>query len=326
MTTNDDAGPEAERRHSPGIRLAVLAPTSVVTLVLAGVAVAAAPGLPGRVATHFGPDGTADGWGSPWTFFWIAFAVAVAAVAVSIVALRMRDRRTAALVVLVPALIAPVLVAAWIAVVVTALNGSDHFAPWWAVVFVALGGAAAAISVPPLVRSAPPVPARDVAPLPIGEDARVAWRGHVANAWFTVSGLAAVVGAVVLTVLVARVDTAAAAVSGVVLLLAGVSSLVLAWVDVTVDRRGLRLTSTWARLPIMRVPLERIESCGGELVSPGQWGGWGYRISGRGIAYVAKAGPGIVVRLRGGGARMVTVDDAERGTAVLGALLAARSV
>ncbi|MGN6407849.1 MAG: DUF1648 domain-containing protein, partial [Curtobacterium sp.] len=119
----------------------------------------------------------------------------------------------------------------------------------------------------------------------------------------------------------ASASVGAAVFAGAVMLVAGLASLVLARVEVTVDRRGLRVTSTGTRIPIMRVPLERIDSCGWEQVSPGQWGGWGYRISGRGIAYVTRTGPGIVVRLRGGGARVVTVADAERGAAALEVML-----
>ncbi len=74
----------------------------------------------------------------------------------------------------------------------------------------------------------------------------------------------------------------------------------------------------------MRVPLARIESAGWEDVSPGQWGGWGLRVSGRGVAYVTRSGSGLVVRLSGGRARLVTVEDADRGAAVLEALLAGR--
>ncbi|RIJ58412.1 DUF1648 domain-containing protein, partial [Clavibacter phaseoli] len=119
-------------------------------------------------------------------------------------------------------------------------------------------------------------------------------------------------------------DAGAAALAGIPLLVAGLAMLALARVVVTADRRGLRVVSAWTGIPIMRVPLARIESAGWEDVSPGQWGGWGLRVSGRGLAYVTRSGPGLVVRLSGGRARLVTVADADRGAAVLEGLLAGR--
>ncbi|WP_031272719.1 hypothetical protein, partial [Curtobacterium sp. B8] len=219
-------------------------------------------------------------------------------------------------------LLGPVLATAWIVTGALALTGADRFSPWWTLLFLAVGVAAAAISVPPVWRSAPPVPVRSAPSLDVASGARVAWRSHVGSTWFIVMGIAVIVLGVVTAVWTTVTSSGSAVVSGAVLLVAGLAVLVLARVEVTVDRRGLRVTSTGTRIPIMRVPLERIESCGWGEVSPGEWGGWGYRISGRGIAYVTRSGPGIVVRLRGGSARVVTVADAERGAAALGALLA----
>lgn len=309
-------------RMTKGTRLAVVSPSVLALVALALTAAVTASRLPDRVATHFGPDGRADGFGSPWPFFWIALVVCAASILATVLALRSRDRRTGALLVLVAALLGPVLAAAWIATAVVASTGADRFSPWWTLLFPVAGVTAAAVSVPPMWRSAPPVPVRSAQPLDVGPGARVAWRSHVGSAWFVVTGIALIVLGVAIAAWTAATSSGSAVVTGAVVLVAGLAVLVLARVEVTVDRRGLRVTSTGTRIPIMRVPLDRIESCGWEEVSPGQWGGWGYRISGRGIAYVTRSGPGIVVRLRGGGARVVTVADAERGAAALGALLA----
>jgi hypothetical protein len=308
-----------------GTRLAVVAPGVVVGVVLAVVAVAVAPALPDRVATHFAADGAPDGWGSPWTVLWITAVAVAAAVVCGVLALRFRDRRTAALLVLVVNALAAALAAVWIAVAVTNTSGDPTFPWWWVGIVLA---AMVVVSVPPvvaLVRAAPPVPAFDVAPLAVGPGARVAWRASTGAWWFAALGVAVVALGVLCVVVTAPGSVGGAVVSGVLFGLAALSALVLARVECTVDRRGLRLTSTWTRIPLMRVPLDRIDSCGWEQVSPGQWGGWGYRISGRGVAYVVRSGPGLVARLGGGGARMVTVADAERGAAALGALLAARA-
>ena len=312
------------RSMGTGARVAVVAPPVVVAAALGVVAVTVGPRLPGRVATHFDGSGTPNGWGSPWVFFWITAVVAVGAVVLAVAALRFRDRRTAALLTVVLDLLAGVLVSVWIVIALSNAAGDPTMPWWWTIVFLVVAVAAALPPALALVRSAPPVPAHDVEPLDVAPDARVAWRARIGSRWFAAVGAFVVLAGAWATWLTATEDVGVAVFTGALLLLAGLSVLVLARVEVTVDRRGMRLTSTWTRIPLMRVPLDRIESCGYEDVSPGQWGGWGYRISGRGVAYVVRSGPGLVARLRGGGARMVTVPDAERGAAALGALLAAR--
>ena len=313
------------RSMNAGARVAVVAPGVAVLLALVVSALTLGPGLPARVATHFGADGTADGWGSPWPVLWIAAALAAVSVVLSGVALRSVDRRTWAMVLLVANLLAGSLGTAWIVVAAVNSSGDPRFPVWWALVVLPVLAVLAAPPTIALVRAAAPVPAHDVEPLDVAPDARVAWRARIGSPWLAAVGVVALLVGVWAVWLTASVSAGTAVVTGVLLLVAGIAVLVLARVEVTVDRRGLRLTSTWTRIPIMRVPLSRIESCGWEEVSPGQWGGWGYRISGRGIAYVVRSGPGIVARLRGGGARMVTVADAERGAAALGALLAGGS-
>ncbi|MFK4484888.1 DUF1648 domain-containing protein [Curtobacterium sp. AB7] len=306
-------------------RLAVVAPGMGVLLALVVAALVAAPSLPDRMAVHFGADGTADGWSSPWPVFWLTLAVTAGAVALAFAALRMPDRRTGATLVLVANLFAGSLGTAWIVLAATNTVGDGTLSGWWAVPFLAVSAVIATVPVVALVRTARPVPAHDVEPLRIGSDTRVAWRARIGSRWFAALG-AVVVGLGIGTGLAtAPASLGTAVASGAVLVVAGLAVLVLARVELTVDRRGMRLTSTWTRIPLMRVPLERIESCGWEDVSPGQWGGWGYRFSGRGVAYVVRSGPGLVARLRGGQARMVTVPDAAGGAAALGALLAHRT-
>lgn len=316
------------RTMGTGARLAVVGPSAAVAVALVVTALTLGPALPTRVATHFGADGVADAWGSPWPFFWGSLVLALVAAGLAVVALGRSDRRTWATLLLVANLLSGSVATAWIAEAIVNRVDDPTFPVWWAVLTLAVG---VAVAVPPtiaLVRTAAPVPAHDVPPLDVPTDARVAWRARVGSPWFAGLGVVLVVGGVVAawatTSASASAGIGAAAVSGGLLVLAGIAVAVLARVECTVDRRGLRLTSTWTRIPLVRVPLDRIESCGWEQVSPGQWGGWGYRISGRGVAYVVRSGPGLVVRLRGGGARVVTVADAERGAAALGALLAAR--
>ncbi|MBE3079300.1 DUF1648 domain-containing protein [Clavibacter michiganensis subsp. michiganensis] len=307
-----------------GARVAVVAPAAVIALALGVAAVVLAPTLPGRIAVHFAADGTPDGWGSPWVMLAAAMGLALAAVALAVAALRARDRRTAATVLLVTNLVAGMLGTGWIGIAASAAVGDGTFPVAWSVVLLGVGAAAAAIPVAVLVRAADPVPAHDVAPLEIPATARVAWRGRTGSGWFAGIGAVVVVLGFVAAASAPARDAGTAALTGLPLVVVGLAMLALARVDVTVDRRGFRVVSAWTRIPIMRVPLARIESAGWEDVSPGQWDGWGLRVSGRGVAYVTRSGSGLVVRLSGGRARLVTVEDADRGAAVLEALLAGR--
>ncbi|MFT7712228.1 DUF1648 domain-containing protein [Clavibacter tessellarius] len=307
-----------------GVRAAVVAPGIVLLAALAAAAVALAPTLPARVAVHFAADGTPDGWGSPWALLAAAVGVAVVAVVIAILSLRATDRRTAATWVAVANLVAGLLAAGWIAIAVSAAAGDGTLPVAWSVVLLGVGALAAAFPLVALVRHASPVPAHDVPALPVTATARVAWRAHAGSAWFAGIGAAVVALGVVVAATTPDLDAGTAALSSGALVVSGLAVLVLARVDVTVDARGFRVTSSWTRIPVMRAPLDRIESGGWEDVSPGQWGGWGLRLSGRGVAYVTRSGPGLVVRLRGGRARLVTVADAHQGAAVLGALLAGR--
>lgn len=312
------------RSMPTGTRVAVVAPGVVVLLALVVAAVALGPSLPARIAVHFAADGTPDGWGSPWAMLAAALGLAAAAVAVAVVALRAADRRTAATWVAVVDLVAGALAAGWIVIALRHAAGDGTLPVAWAVVILGVGVLAAGVPLVALVRGASPVAAHDVPSLPVTPTARVAWRAHAGSVWFAAVGAAVVALGIVAGAQTAKLDAGTAALSSVPLVLAGLAVLALARVDVTVDGRGLRVTSSWTRIPVMRVPLDRIESCGWEDVSPGQWGGWGLRLSGRGVAYVAGSGRGLVVRLRGGRARLVTSADAERGAAVLTTLLAAR--
>jgi hypothetical protein len=307
-----------------GARVAVVAPAAVIALALGVAAVLLAPTLPGRIAVHFAADGTPDGWGSPWVMLAVAVGLALVAVALAVTALRARDRRTAATVLVVANLVAGILATGWIAIAASTAVGDGTFPVGWSVLLLGVGALAAAIPAAVLVRAAGPLPAHDVAPLEVSATARVAWRGRAGSAWFAGIGAVIVVLGVVAATSAPAGDAGAAALAGVPLLVAGLAMLALARVVVTADRRGLRVVSAWTGIPIMRVPLARIESAGWEDVSPGQWGGWGLRVSGRGLAYVTRSGPGLVVRLSGGRARLVTVADADRGAAVLQGLLAGR--
>lgn len=106
------------------------------------------------------------------------------------------------------------------------------------------------------------------------------------------------------------------------LILVAVLFLAFARLRVTVDRRGLRVTSGLLRVPLRRVPLDQIVSARAETIRPLEWGGWGYRVLPGRSAILVTGGPGIVVERTNGTLFAVTVADPELPAALLTALAA----
>ncbi|HEU0257314.1 MAG TPA: hypothetical protein VFQ96_05685, partial [Microbacteriaceae bacterium] len=117
---------------------------------------------------------------------------------------------------------------------------------------------------------------------------------------------------------------AAAWTTSIVLFAASLLALAMAPVRLTVDSRGIRLVSVVLRVPLLRLHLANMESVTADTIDPMRWGGWGYRVSGAGIAYVARRGPGIVIERRRGAAVAITLDHPEEAAALANGLIAAR--
>lgn len=109
---------------------------------------------------------------------------------------------------------------------------------------------------------------------------------------------------------------------GIVSLVGATAMLLLGEVAVRIDGQGLHVL--WGPLawPRTTVHLSEIVSAGAEEIEPMKWGGWGYRISGRGTAVVLRKGPGLVADRTNGRAFAVTIPHAVDGAAVLRGLLA----
>lgn len=90
---------------------------------------------------------------------------------------------------------------------------------------------------------------------------------------------------------------------------------------VRIDGRGVH--TLWGPFgwPRPCIPLEQITAVEAEQIRPLQWGGWGYRVSPRGVAAVIRSGPGLVISRSGRPDYAVTIPHAEAGAEVLGALL-----
>ncbi|MGV9943130.1 DUF1648 domain-containing protein [Streptomyces sp. NPDC003401] len=158
--------------------------------------------------------------------------------------------------------------------------------------------------------------------LPAGQ--RLMWFSRASNPWLHAT--AALTGVVALAAAVAALAGLTAPHWPLIAPFALASILVLgcASVQVTVSEKGLRVSFGPFGRPSRHWAVEDIESARAEDRSPAQVGGWGYRLSGLGTTVMLRGGPCLVVRA-GGRDFAVSVDDAERGAALLNSLGAKRS-
>ncbi|MFF8788815.1 DUF1648 domain-containing protein [Streptomyces sp. NPDC015125] len=112
--------------------------------------------------------------------------------------------------------------------------------------------------------------------------------------------------------------------TGISLLTGAIAILPCAAVRVTVDRRGLTVSSALLPPPlrIRHLPLARITEATSRPIGAFQeFGGWGYRIRAGRSGLVLRSGEGIVVCLTNGKEFVVTVDDAATAVALLNTYL-----
>ncbi|MEX3107592.1 MULTISPECIES: DUF1648 domain-containing protein [unclassified Streptomyces] len=282
--------------------------------------------LPDRMATHWDADGRADGsmpfWGA---VVFPALIWAVGCAASLYVALKVSRGSTAGWAGVGLPVLGLGLVGGQAAVVRANLDVRDwHDAGstygWIAgVVVVALTvGALAWLS----RRSTPePEGDRPVMDLPRGQ--RVAWFSRLSSPAF--QAVAAVLGFAALAVAAASLGGMTGPWPGISLTIAlGVASLLFftfASVQVRVGEQGLRVSFGPLGWPARHWSVADIESARVEHRTPAQAHGWGYRINGLGTTVMLRGGECLVVRARGRDFA-VSVDDAERGAALLNSLRA----
>jgi hypothetical protein len=188
-------------------------------------------------------------------------------------------------------------------------------------VVAAAAGAAGLLA----ARRAPdePRPAADGPTLDIPAGQRVVWLARTSNPWLhalaALTGLLAV--AVVVSALAGLTDLpfllAAAPFACASLLVLDCSS-----VRARVSERGLDVAFGPFGWPTRHWAAEGIESARVEIRTPAQVGGWGYRLSGRGTTVMLRGGECLVIHPARGREFAVSVDDAERGAALLNSLSA----
>ena len=98
-------------------------------------------------------------------------------------------------------------------------------------------------------------------------------------------------------------------------------------VQVRIDREAVHVRCGHIGVPRRRIPMEDVSGAQVDvLISPRNWGGWGYRwLPEKGTAVVVRRGPGLVIDLGGGHRFTVTVDDAEGAVEAIRDLLLLRA-
>ncbi|MEV0006742.1 DUF1648 domain-containing protein [Streptomyces sp. NPDC047973] len=155
-------------------------------------------------------------------------------------------------------------------------------------------------------------------------DQRVAWFSRTSNPWL--HALATLTGIVALAAAVAALADLTALHWPLIASFALASVLVLgcASVQAMVSEEGLKVSLGPLGWPVRRWAVADVESAYAEDRSPAQVGGWGYRLSGMGTTVMLRGGECLVVRAKGK-TFAVSVDDAERGAALLNSLSAGRA-
>ncbi|MFE7594020.1 DUF1648 domain-containing protein [Kitasatospora sp. NPDC057512] len=156
--------------------------------------------------------------------------------------------------------------------------------------------------------------------VPPGE--QVVWLSQAANPWLqliaAVLGLLTVAGVLVTSSGVVDLDWVLVLPLAVgALAILGCSS-----VRARVTERGLTVGFGPFGWPARRWSPAELDSARAERRTAAQSGGWGYRINGLGTTVMVRPGVCLVVRTRRGTDFAVSVDDAERGAALLNALIA----
>jgi len=342
------AGSRADRRGADPVdrrllvRTVVAAVAAVVPLAtLVVVAATVAPGVGPRLASHWSlGSGRPDGFSGTWSSAAVLGGIGVVITAVA-VALVVRGRSGARARQLAGALagLAGIESTAWVVTVLataSAPSPEEATTGWWPAL-VALGAAwgvvvgllATGTGTRPGLVVDPTTDAGDLDdagsasstdPAPLRDGERLAWSGSTGSPVFVVLGAVIVATGVALAVVSGAGDGVGLATSALSTVV-GVMVVALGRVRLTVDRRGVRLVSSLLRVPLLRVALDDVRSAAAETVDPMSWGGWGWRFSRRGRAYVSRRGPGLVVVRTDGRAAVVTIDDAAGAAAATRALL-----
>ncbi|MFF2547905.1 DUF1648 domain-containing protein [Kitasatospora sp. NPDC058063] len=166
------------------------------------------------------------------------------------------------------------------------------------------------------------LPAAGADPLEMPAGERFVWLSRAANPWLqlaaAVFALVTVAGVLAAASGVAELDWALVVPFAVVSL----ACLACSSVRARVTAGGLTVGFGPFGRPVRHWSPAELESARAEQRTAAQAGGWGYRMNRLGTTVMLRGGVCLVVRTRQGSDFAVSVDDAERGAALLNALIA----
>lgn len=317
-------------------------------LTLVGVVLYAIwlPRLPNPMATHWGPSGQADGFGSPW-FGFVMFPVTGLVLTAMYFAHRAQGLQASLkkgtpvwgpINRLISAIVLGAVVLIFIMQVGTTIPQLDladagEMPSVNPTMFAAFGAAALSgvlgFLAQPKLHIAPQADGATAQKLDLTDTERVAWFGSATATqmyWWIVAGAnALVLGAFVMTLSVRPFAWQPAVIMGATVVLVLVLTLMCSHFEVRINESGLRARALlgWPTFRVRAADVERVEAAS---INPfGEFGGWGLRWDGGGqTGIVLRRGEGIRITRANGKKLVITLDDAEGAAAVL-ATVAARA-
>ncbi|MGB3696637.1 MAG: DUF1648 domain-containing protein [Gordonia sp. (in: high G+C Gram-positive bacteria)] len=296
--------------------------------VVGGVLLALWSGdLPDPVASHFRADGTADGFSSVTSLLVMTAVTAViGAVIAGIGAFRLSDPTTARIVTGLGAGTAVFVIAVEVAIT-SRQRGLSDAAAATAPVWIIVGAGVLAVIIGGGVGLLTPVRAVDYADLPragrtpVDAAGRREWHGRASMG---VGGLLTV-GASVAVLVGLGVVMSNWIMIGIAVVVALVGVGLTGSVQVSVSEQGFHAGSRlgWPKIEVPLAEIRRAEVV--DVHALRDFGGWGYRVSGRrnlrgAKGFVLRSGPALLV-VAADRREVVVVDGAEDAAAILNALV-----
>ncbi|WP_329045872.1 DUF1648 domain-containing protein [Streptomyces sp. NBC_01422] len=294
-------------------------PYAVATAAYAGVFLANEDRLPGRIATHFSTGGGADDYMSRDGALWFGCALLVGLgllfTVLTLVSKESAGSRLNSAVGVGTAVTVGYPLILTVLVNTDVQDPADVHLPLWHVAVLLVAGLATGALAWWLMGPGPrPEPAPPAPSLPLAEGEAVAWSRTMMSRVLLITAMAVtLVGAVTLVFGPWQ--------AGLVPLVLGPVCAAFAGVRVTVDRRGLTVTSTVLPRPRLALPLGSIVGADSVEVDPvGEFGGWGYRIRPNRRGVLLRSGEALSVRTATGREYVVTIDDSTTAAALLNGL------
>ena len=157
--------------------------------------------------------------------------------------------------------------------------------------------------------------------LPLRRGGRLVWLASGVNRWLiVVSGIATTALALLLGL--ALLGSASTPWVFVAVTAVGApTAFAMSAVRVRVGEQGVTLAFSPFRWPVRWIPLSKLDGARAETRSPSRVGGWGYRGLPGNATIMVRGGECLVLRYRSGSELGISVDDAERGAALINVLL-----